>query len=511
MLKRLTFLIPLALLAIALFGFQDATARRGGQPQSPRLFSPASAGPLEVGDAPSALATLDMKGDAFDEVLVASAGKNRVEVLSNRNGHLSVTSRHLVDPSPTAIGTDGGDDVLVVSARSDQAQTFYNDYFRTYVNVLAPGKRVQVGADPSAALSVAMSIQTFSPEGRLKNVGSVDWVVASRGSDDLYLIESSPSGKSLAVVSAVPVGDKPTAMVADPSGSDFYVANSGSGTITEATGGILNGVLSTKTIPVGGEPVALGMANLIPGDHNEEEIAVVDRARDQVEILVRAYPVPFQPRDVYHVAARYSVGNGPVGLVIANLDERLGADIAVVNSLSEDVSILRNTGSGRFVPGGTIPVGRHPVAIVPVAYGRYYAPDLVVANRGSDDLTVLVRKEHGRCGGRTAKLRLGTPDRDILGSDDGRDETKGLDGDDLISGGGDVDCLRGEGGDDSLTGNGDDDLIWPGLGKDRVEGGSGDDKIFAKGDGTDLIKCGPGDDTAYADSSDSTHGCEHTP
>src|SRR5262245_17487782 len=113
--RKTTALAALLLLALAApspSGGAEIPHRGGGQP---RLFAPA-ARPLAVGDAPSALATIDMKGDGYDELLVASAGSNRVEVLTNRLGRIRATSRNPVGVSPTAIATDGGgegDRVLV--------------------------------------------------------------------------------------------------------------------------------------------------------------------------------------------------------------------------------------------------------------------------------------------------------------------------------------------------------------------------------------------------------------
>lgn len=507
-LKRSTPLTLLLLAAVfALPGMTYARADRTSSSQ--RLFSPATAGPIAVGSRPIGLATADMKGDSYNEVLVVSAGRNRVEVLSNRNGQLRRTSTNRVPSSPTAIAGDGseGDDVLVVSAGSNLARAFHNHYFRTFVNVLAPDATTAVGDNPSAALRVTMSIAHESPPGYLEYDGSVDWVTANRGSDDLSLIERGEYGDYLKVVGTVAVGDAPSALVGEPQGT-FYVANAGSGTLTAVDNSILNGQVKTETIPVGGEPVALAMVNVLPKEQREKELVVADRSHDRIEILHRDPPVPFQPRDGFHIVATYPVGDAPVDLAVGNFDERVGQDIAVVNSLSDDVSILRNDGRGHYFDGGTYPTGRHPVAIAPVAYGRYFEPDFVVANRGSDDLTILVRKERGRCQGRVAKLRLGTAGHDVIGSDDGSNESRGLGGDDLIAGGGGNDCLLGEAGDDSLSGNGDRDLLLPGPGRDRVEAGSGDDIVRAKGEGSDKIDCGDGNDTVYADRTDKLRGCE---
>jgi Ca2+-binding RTX toxin-like protein len=184
---------------------------------------------------------------------------------------------------------------------------------------------------------------------------------------------------------------------------------------------------------------------------------------------------------------------------------------------------------------GYYPTGRDSVAVSAVqSFDRSFGPDLIVANHGSDDLTVLLRREPGICRGREARPITGTAGADALQGDNDVDLMRGLGGDDQVFGESSGDCLYGGGGDDCMLNRSGGDLIDGGPGKDRIYGGlpefrrrrgrdtiiggPGRDSIHA-GDANDLVRavdgerdnvdCGGGkEDVAYVDRRDRVVGCE---
>ena len=108
-------------------------------------------------------------------------------------------------------------------------------------------------------------------------------------------------------------------------------------------------------------------------------------------------------------------------------------------------------------------------------------------------------------------LTNGTPRRDILVGDSGRNEICGQLGNDRLNGAGGDDTLFGDacnvrsngghkdgndtligaGGDDSLYGEGGNDSLDGGPGNDKLFGGAGNDKLIG-GPGTDILTGGPG-------------------
>jgi Ca2+-binding RTX toxin-like protein len=99
---------------------------------------------------------------------------------------------------------------------------------------------------------------------------------------------------------------------------------------------------------------------------------------------------------------------------------------------------------------------------------------------------------------RANRLR-GTAVYDYVCANGGADRVEAGSGDDVVYGGTGDDLVYGEGGHDSIYG---------GYGVDRVYGGIGRDVIHAADGRRDVVGCGEGVDTAYADSIDSTSGCE---
>lgn len=78
----------------------------------------------------------------------------------------------------------------------------------------------------------------------------------------------------------------------------------------------------------------------------------------------------------------YSAGDGPSAVTSADFDGDGSADIAVANSLSHDVSILLNNGSGGFEGQVTYDVVAYPAAICAADLDNDGDIDLAVANRG---------------------------------------------------------------------------------------------------------------------------------
>src|SRR5438093_7058484 len=96
------------------------------------------------------------------------------------------------------------------------------------------------------------------------------------------------------------------------------------------------------------------------------------------------------PRMVFPAATTYTVGGSPFNMRAADLDRDGDMDLVVANRGSGDVSILINTGRGNFVTGRKLPVGTSPHPLIIVDINGDQDPDIIVGNRGSDDISVLL-------------------------------------------------------------------------------------------------------------------------
>jgi len=75
--------------------------------------------------------------------------------------------------------------------------------------------------------------------------------------------------------------------------------------------------------------------------------------------------------------------------VAADMDSDGHPDLAVVDFSSDQVAFLEGNGRGRFAVPILAPVGHGPSAIAHGSFGGKAGNDLAIANRLSDDVTIL--------------------------------------------------------------------------------------------------------------------------
>jgi Ca2+-binding RTX toxin-like protein len=437
-------------------------------------FKAAHAGPLKVGTAPT-----DVAVEEFGRGFYSGDGFPDLIVLSSGAGSFFQYENRRGPLAKIATGPAGvaPQGFLLLRSYLFIADTG-SDQLRILFN---PADRSDLWRyRPHLALPVG-----DAPEAVASGGYDADLVVANKASDDVTVVdvEDVPSfygSAGFSVAATVPVGDAPTDI--QPGKSAIYVANSGSGTLTLLKHFAEGRFLLTRTIPVGGAPTATATDDFIRDDFGDDELAVADSASDSVKIFDSANDT-FD----YRMVGSYPVGDDPVEIVSANIDYRDGPDLVVVNRGSNDVSVLLNDGDGTMSPGGRAPVGKRPVAIAPIALDRYFEPDFVVANSGSNEVTLLLRNESGRCQGRAAHRSVGSPQADRLRGAFGPNQLSGRGGRDRVTGEFAPDCLNGGSGADELDGYSGDDLFSGGPGDDELIGRNGRDRLFG----------GPGDDELH--------------
>jgi hypothetical protein len=92
------------------------------------------------------------------------------------------------------------------------------------------------------------------------------------------------------------------------------------------------------------------------------------------------------------------VGDAPSALVIGDFDGVNGPDVAVANAGGNDVTILLNDGQGAggFLPPVNVVVGNGPSDITLGDFDGGNGPDLAVANRDDDTVTILINDGDGQ-------------------------------------------------------------------------------------------------------------------
>ncbi len=153
--------------------------------------------------------------------------------------------------------------------------------------------------------------------------------------------------------------------------------NGGRGNFTEP---------SSSPVPVGlGNPRALTAANL--DADGDVDLAVTSLTPPGVTILKNNGNASFfEP-----ASSPEPAGDSPTGITAADFDADGDRDLATANSVSGDVAVLRNAGTGNFSVPGTSPepVGAGPQSIVAGPFDADADPDLAVTLSGADTVAIL--------------------------------------------------------------------------------------------------------------------------
>jgi hypothetical protein len=137
--------------------------------------------------------------------------------------------------------------------------------------------------------------------------------------------------------------------------------------------------------------------SIAKGDFNGDELtdlAVVTRKSNAVSILLRDGTCSGDDC-IYLDAASYPVGNTPVAAATGrfNADENL--DLAVANSVSDNVTILLGNGDGTFQTAVHYAAGDKPSGIAAGDVNEDGRLDLVVPNQDSNNMSILLGNADG--------------------------------------------------------------------------------------------------------------------
>ncbi len=101
--------------------------------------------------------------------------------------------------------------------------------------------------------------------------------------------------------------------------------------------------------------------------------------------------------DAGYATSRVRVGKGPSSVVIADVNKDGKPDLVVANAGSNDVSVLLGDGRGGFIPasGSPFPAGKNPNDVAVADVNHDGNDDLVFANHDTTYLTLLLGDGHG--------------------------------------------------------------------------------------------------------------------
>ncbi len=396
-------------LAVANYGTNDVTILKGNGSGG---FSQAAGSPISVGTGPQFVAVGNWDGDADLDLAVANFGSGNVTIyLGNGPGTFTQASG-----SPIAAGTQP---VAVASGDLDgdgDLDLAVADYGSNDVTLL---KGDGLGGFALPTLVGVGSNQLFVALTDLDGDGDLDLAAALYNANAVEIQLGNGAGTYVQKAgSPFAVGLNPFSIaVGDLNGDtkpDLAVANSTSGHVSILLGGGTGGFGQAAGSPIATGPNPL---SIVAGDWNGDgklDLAVGNRGGNNVTILLNGTtfaadgtacsdgnvctvgntclagiclpPVTFTQPGGSPVA----VGTSPFSMTVGDWDGDGKRDLAIANSVSNDVSILKGNGAGGFTLLGSPVVGNTPSSVATGDFDGDNDLDLAVANYASGTVTILL-------------------------------------------------------------------------------------------------------------------------
>lgn len=205
---------------------------------------------------------------------------------------------------------------------------------------------------------------------------------------------STDSTPGFVVVGDLDGDGKPEIVVANQFKNTITVyknkANSGSITTSSFATPVK---LLTDTLSL---PTSVAIADM-DGD-GKAELIIVNSYRDKVSVLKNIGAKGVVSSATFAAAINYTTGTGPTTVVVADIDGDGKPDMAISNFSAKSVSVLRNTtknntiDSTSFAAKVDFTVGTGPNSVIASDLNGDGKPELISVNQGSNTISVLTNK-----------------------------------------------------------------------------------------------------------------------
>ena len=341
-----------------------------------------------VGKTPRGVVTGDVDNDGLEDLVVANMNSRTVTVrLGNGLGRFGVATHFATGgKSPTTIqlaDVDSDDDLDIVVANRDS-----NNIAILLNNGLGFGTPT-VFRTGSRPYSVKLE--------DLDNDGDLDAVTANSKSSTISILRSNGDGTFAAATHVKTGGKNPRDLVignfdGDDAGTlDIVVANTGSRNVSLLQGDG-SGRFVTRPIlfAVGAAPTSIVAADF--DADGKLDVAVVNQNSNHLSVLLGNQNVAGAQ---FHEGLRihYSGSRLPISIQVGDVNGDGNVDLVIANQRQNTLSVLRGLGDGSFMTPVDFGVGnirrRQPVSVVVVDLNKDGLLDLIVANGGTNDVSVL--------------------------------------------------------------------------------------------------------------------------
>ncbi|HYK39522.1 MAG TPA: FG-GAP-like repeat-containing protein, partial [Candidatus Eremiobacteraceae bacterium] len=285
-------------------------------------------------------------------------------------------------------------------------------------NFTQPNNPFALGTNEQGPSAIASGIFRLTDATHLAQ--PADLVIANANSNTVTVLLGNGDGTfAEAPGSPFTVGAQPRSVViADFNGDgklDFAVADSGDNTIATFQG---NGdgtftpfPKSPFPLPAGmQEPVAMVTGNFRNITTGGADIAVVNEISNNVAILEATGDSTFDGTFTVAIGSPFAVGNVPIAIAAGDLNSDGVPDLAVVNSADSTISVFINNGDATFALAPSSPlttsVGAGPSGVVIADFTNDGIGDIAVTNSGVSTLGIYVGLGLGSFG---TRIELSTP------------------------------------------------------------------------------------------------------
>jgi hypothetical protein len=342
-----------------------------------------------AGDTAFRLAAADLDGDLDQDLAVVNNVSDDVTILRNTGGGDFVepaSSPEAVGPNPHGIAAadldgDGDQDLAVPSPDDDDVTILRNNGVANFT---------EPASSPEPAGEFAIAVAAADLDGD----GDRDLAVANRFASQVTILRNNGLGNFVErQTSPEPAGTGPYAILAaDLDGdadADLAVTNADSHDVSVLRN---NGSGNFSEPPSSPEPVDLDPVAIVAPDldgDDDLDLAVTSQTTAVVTVLRNVGAGEF----VEPVTSPEAVGMSPSGIAAADFDLDGDRDLAVANVSSDNVTILRNTGTANFIEPPSSPEATDlgPWSIVAADFDGDLDADLATTNSASvaKDVSVL--------------------------------------------------------------------------------------------------------------------------